>query len=153
MITPPTACFYVVRAEGEAAEFVAATLSMGIVADIKVALLVSADYSNDVQAAVGLDSTVDTLKSRLLSPDLTEATEFNPLYIPSTQAAIDDVLDGDEQAETFEFTGMDGSPFTLKTVNVATADHDVIEGKVACKPFDLPSYSDIIAAQKVERLQ
>ena len=37
MITPPTECFYVVQVDGEAAEFVAATLSLSTISDIEQA--------------------------------------------------------------------------------------------------------------------
>jgi hypothetical protein len=153
MITPPTNCFYVVRAEGEAAGFVCAALSARVKADIATAVLVSEDFSNDLQATNGFDSTVKIMKAGLVDEDLVESVELNPLYIPSSQEDIDDMLDGDASEDNFHFTGMDGNPFTLKLVSIMSDDKEVIQGKVSCKPFDLPSYTDIVAAQHAIKLQ
>jgi hypothetical protein len=154
MIIPPTSCFYVIRAEGEAAEYITATLSTGVITDILTAVLVSTDFSNDMQASIGLDNTLTALKNQLLEPNLIRHEVHNPLYIPSSQADIDDALDGcDFETEGFRFVGMDGSPFTMKTVSISDEDHAVIEGKISCRPFELPSYSDIILGQKAEKLQ
>jgi hypothetical protein len=154
MITPPTSCFYLIRAEGEAAEAVSAALSVGVITDIRSAVLISGDFESDMQATVSLDSTIAVLKNQLPQHDLLQSEAHNPLYVPSSGTAIDEVLDGGGfGTEGFRFVGMDGSPFTLKTVSVSAADQRVIEGKVSCRPFELPSYTEIIMAQEAERLQ
>jgi hypothetical protein len=145
MITPPTDCFYVVRVEGEAVEYVASALSAAVASDILDAVLISTDFKNDIQATLALDKTVDDVKTRLID-DFTEFTTLNPLYIPSSAEEIEEALDGDETTENMRFVGMDGSPFTIKVVSVSANDRDIIAGKLACRPFDLPPYSELIKA-------
>lgn len=152
MITPPTDCFYIVRAEGEAVEHIMASLSMSAMADITVAVLISKDFSDDMSATIELDQTVEALKSTL-GNNLIERVVHNPLYFPSSQDDIDEVLDGEIGSDNFSFVGLDGNPYTLKTVNVAVGELGLIEAKVACKPFDLPCYAEIVAAQGAVRLQ
>lgn len=146
MITPPTDCFYVIQVKGEAAEFIASTLSPQVIADIQEAVLISENFSNDVQANVSMDATLAVVKQQLHELT-TELTEHNPLYVPCSATELDDVLEGDMKTDSLRFTGMDGSPFTMRTVSVLTAAEHVIEGSVSCRPFNLPSYSDIIKAQ------
>jgi hypothetical protein len=147
MINPTTDCFYVIQAEGEAASLVSEKLSASTVQDIREVILISEDFDNDIQASESLDNAIEEVKSRLGEADLTEATTFNPLYIPSSQEAIDDVLDGDVKSESYRFVGMDGSPFTWKTVSISGSnDEELLMGKISYKPFDLPGYSEILAA-------
>ena len=147
MITPPTDCFYVIQVQGEAAEFVTAVLSVGAIADIKEAVLISEDFDNDIQACNGLDETMASVKVCMVDQDLTERTTHNPLYIPSTHDELDSVLDGDVKSEHFRFIGMDGNPFIMKTVSIMAGEDGLMLGKVSCKPFDLPPYSEIVANQ------
>jgi hypothetical protein len=153
MITPPTECFYMIQAQGEAAEIIAAKLSLGSMSDIMEAVLVSEDYNNDIQATIGLDSTIASMKQELVETQVVESTDFNPLYKPSTQDEIDEVLDGeDSKTETFRFVGMYGNPFMLKSTRLLQGEDEIITGHVSCRPFDLPSYSDIVAGQATMRL-
>lgn len=148
MITPPTDFFFVVHVQGEAAEAVAETISLGSMADIKEAVLISDDYENDFVAHMGMDVTIDGLKAGLFG-DIEQLTTMNPLYIPSTRDEVDAVLEeaGNED-ENLRFIGPDGSPFTMKTISVIGTD-SLIMGKVQCKPFDMPSYKEIIAGLEV----
>ena len=152
MIIPPTDCFYVIQASGEAAEFVAATLSMGSMADIKEAILISEDFNNDIQATIGLDNTVALMKQRLVSNDLIELTDVNPLYVPSSVEALDAMLDSEPRSESYNFIGLGGNPFIMKSTRINSGDENLIMGHVSCKPFNLPPYSEIIAAQASMKL-
>lgn len=153
MITPPTDFYWVVRVEGDAAEVVAMTLSASTMADIHEAVLISDDFANDIEATISLDDTVEYLKSLMPTDDLIEMSDVNPLYVPSTPEQLDSVLEGDSRSENLAFTGMDGSPFTLKMVEVSdTADNHIIQGKLSCRPFDLPTYSEIVKSQASLRL-
>jgi len=146
MINPPTDCFFVIQLHGEAAEYVASTLSESTLSDIREAVMISEDFSNDIAAEVSMDNAVLNVKNSLMG-EVEELITMNPLYIPSGPDAIRDVLDGDFKSDTLKFTGMDGNPFTLKTTSLTSNDQGVLEAKVACKPFELPSYEDIIAGQ------
>lgn len=152
MIIPPTDCFWMVRVEGDAAEFVAHALSTSSMCDIHEAVLISQDYKDDISGTNSMDEFVEYLKQSLPHEELVEMTNFNPLYVPSTPAQLDEVLDGDYKSETVAFTGMDGSPFTMKTIGISFDGQNIIQGKLACRPFDLPSYSDILQGQKNVRL-
>jgi hypothetical protein len=152
MITPPTECFYMVNMQGEAAELVTAKFSPGSMGDIMEAVLVSEDFNNDIQATIGLDMTIATMKKQLIESVVIESSDFNPLYKPSTPEELDDALDGEDQSETFRFISMDGNPFMMKSTRLLHGEQEILMGHVSCHPFDLPSYSDIIAGQKAIKL-
>lgn len=152
MITPPTDIFWTVRVEDEAAEFVTSTLSLSSMADIKEVVLISDDFNNDIQANITLDDTIQAIASHIESPTI-EKTAINPLYWPSSREVIDSVMEGEADSETVAFVGMDGSPFTMKLVDVSIDDRLVIDGKISCKPFELPSYSEIVKNQAELKLQ
>jgi len=142
-----TDCFYVLQMGGEAAEYVTGLLSEGAMADIAEAVLISKDFKNDIQATISLDSVIDSIKSQLLEENLTTSSLLNPLYIPSSAAAIDEMLDSEGRGDGMRFKGMGGSPFILKSIDVSLNDVCVIDARVECKPFDLPGYTDIIRGQ------
>ena len=148
MITPPTSCFYVLRVEGEAAEFVTSLVSEGAIADIREAVLISKDYSNDIQATLSMDAAVKSIAAHLVEANLLTTACFNPLYIPSSPAAIDEMLDLESQSEGIRFKGMNGSPFIIKTLSITLDDKNVINGQLECNPFELPNYTDIIQGQR-----
>lgn len=152
MITPPTECFYIVYAEGSAIERVMANISKRAAADITLAVLISKDFTDDMTATIELDQAVEQLKSSL-NGELIEHVEYNPLYVPSSQDDIDEVLDGDVDSNDFDFIGLDGDPFTLKMMYIASSEVDLIDAKIAYRPFNLPGYEEIIAAQNAVRLQ
>ena len=148
MINPPTDCFYTIQLMGEAAELVTSTVSPGSIADIKEAILISDDFTSDIEAINKLDVAMTKMRSGLVDQDLTELTSINPFYVPSTPAQLNSMLDGDIKSETYHFVGMDGNPFTLKTVIVISSEEEgVMAGRVLCKPFELPPFCDIIAEQ------
>lgn len=152
MITPPTDFFYVIQATGEAAEAVAATLSPAITSDIREVVLISDDFTNDIQATNGLDETLKAMREGLLDQNLTEETDLNPLYKPSTQAELDAVLDPEPRSENYRFIGMNSNPFIMKATRISAGDEYVLLGHVSCRPFELPSYNDIIEAQTNVRI-
>jgi len=144
MINPPTECFFTMYLEGEAAEFVAATCSESVTSDIKEAILISQDFSNDISATISLDSTVERVKESLAGMELIEHEYINPLYTASTPEQLDTVLEGDVTSEQIAFTGADGNPFTMKMVEVINDNRDLVQAKLSCKPFELPSYNEIM---------
>lgn len=150
MITIPTECFYVIKTSNEAANLVTSILSKHASKDIETVYLTSDNFSNDIAATVDFNETILAIKENLNDNKLFEESELNPLYIPSTREIIDEVLDGEIKSDFYNFTGMDGSPFTLKMTCINKDDKDIISGKVACLPFHLPSYTDIFLAQKTK---
>ena len=143
MITPPTDSFYVIRAEGDAAELIASTLSMGAMNDIRAVVLLSADFKSDIQATCAMDKAVNTVRSALLSPISLEKIKHNPLYIPSTPQDVDDLMEV-TKADRVKFVGMGGNPFIIKSVNLEMDDKLLIEASTNCHPFDLPAYAEIV---------
>jgi hypothetical protein len=147
MINPTNIeCYWMVHAEGEAAEYVASSFSLSSMNDIKEAVLISNDYSNDIQATVSLDETLTLMKAQLPS-EVIEHSMLNPLYMPSTPEQIDQVMGESPDENMMAFTGMDGSPFTIKTVGVSLNEREILSAKLSWRPFDLPTYSDIIREQ------
>ena len=146
MITPPTKSFFAIHIAGEAADIVMNKLSPETMTDIREAILISDDFNEDIEATNTMDAAVEKLRLQL-GDELTVATTHNPLYIPSTQAQLDSVLEGDPSNDNFKFTGMDGNPFTMKSISITRHEEEVITAKVACHQFDLPSYTEILARQ------
>lgn len=151
MITPPTDIFWMVRVEGEAAESVANTLSPSSMSDIKEIVLISDDFNNDIQATITLEEALSVMKAELPT-EIIEHSMINPLYVPSSSQQIDDVMDGATGGESMQFIGMDGNPFTMKSVDVTLEDRQIIKGTISCKPFELPSYNEIIRNQAKVKL-
>lgn len=148
MITPPTKSFFVIRIHGEAADVVSTKLSPSIASDVRESVLISDDYSEDIEAQNELDKAIQQFKQGL-DADVTVTVEHNPLYFPSSKEQIESVLESHEDGDMFRFIGMDGNPFTLKTILISKNDEPLLEGRVACHQFDLPTYSELFEAQKV----
>lgn len=148
MITPPTKSFFVIHVSGMAADFISDKFSPEVTSDIREAVLISDDFETDIEAHHGMDKALTKLR-KPLGRSLAIETKYNPLYIPSTPEAIDNVMESDT-ADNFRFTGFDGNPFTMKSVSIGRADNqgDLISARVACHQFDLPSYAEIIEAQE-----
>lgn len=146
MIQPDVECFYLLHARGEAAEQVASAFSPASMADISDAILISRDFDTDIEAINELDDLVELMKLRVDDGNLVELETLNPLYFPASTKDIDSVLDDQAgpEGDDFSFVGLDGSPFTVKFVNISRSEQDLITGKVAYKRFDLPSYNEII---------
>ena len=152
MINPPTECFYMMQLDGEAAEFAASTLSSSTTNDIKEAVLISSDFAHDIQALASLDEVLRLVEDKLDGLPLIKHEYTNPLYMPSTPDEIDSVFDGDIRSETMAFVGADGNPFTMKMIDVSTDERELVKARLTCKPFELPSYSEIIQEHKNLRL-
>lgn len=155
MITPPTNSFFAIHVKGEATDHVVRKLSPSTMADIREVILISNDYTSDIQANNDMDVAVDMLQDELGRAGVFKQTKMNPLYFPSTQDQVDAVLEGDPSGDNFKFVGMDNNPYTMKSVELSLlGDSDaLVVGRIACHEFPLPSYSEIISAQKNVRLQ
>lgn len=150
MITPPTKSFFVIHAAGEAADFITNKFSPEVASDIREAVLISDDYETDIEAHNRMDDAMEVVRKQLRKGKIKVSTEtkHNPLYVPSTQAEIDSVLEGEESTESFKFVGFDGNPYTMKSIELSTNFMPIISARVACHEFDLPSYNDIVSGQQ-----
>jgi hypothetical protein len=148
MIIAPTACFFVLRAEGEAAGHVMDLLSPSVAADIDAAILVSCDFDSDIAAVHGLDESIARLRLQMpIHADRVKIEEkYNPLYIPGTVDDVDQILQPNERNESVRFIGMNGCPFVLKTIEIYDGEDSLISGKIEYRPFDLPTYDDIVSS-------
>jgi len=149
MIIPPTKSFFVIHISGEAADFITNKFSPEVTSDIREAVLISDDYETDIEAHHCMDDAVNIVKKQLRKDHIKIVTEtkHNPLYIPSTPEQLDSVMEG-EESDNFKFVGFDGNPFTMKSVAISSNNEQIIAARVACHQFDLPAYSDIMAAQE-----
>jgi hypothetical protein len=156
MIIPPTKLFFVINTSGDAAEFLISKLSPTTTCDIREATMYSGEYPEDIQASNEMDVLLSSLKADLsenIARPLFTTTQLNPLFIPTTRESIDEVLEGEPESEHFRFNGMDSSPFTIKMIDISQGGEDeIIHAKIACHEFQLPSYRDILEAQKLVRL-
>lgn len=146
MIISNAGCFYTLKATEEAATTISMEFSARTAADIQSVTILSTEFPNDIQASNELDAFL-----KKTFPDKeAEIVEFNPIYLPAGVDAVHTVLDM-VNVESVSFTGMDGSPYTVKTIKIGTPC--TIEARVAYSAFPFPTYSEIIQGQQNARLQ
>ncbi len=146
MIVATTPSFYVLQAEGEAAELIASIFSPSVMSDIVGVSILSKDFSNDIEPINELDESIKLLKDGL-GTDTVEDVLFNPLFIPMSNEALDETLDAQEKGEEIRFVGMNGNPFAIKSIDISRNDNSLISAVVGYHKFNLPGYEDIIAGQ------
>lgn len=152
MITAPTSCFYMIKAEGEAASQMLAEFAPGCASDIDAVILFSSDFDCDISAINSLDATVRHIKNQTYLVDEEIKEEYNPLYFQSSMQKIDDAMMLDARTDGFRFTAMHGNAYALKTVEVKDGDTLVISAKIEYRPFDFPAYSEIVASNRAALL-
>lgn len=150
MIIAPTPCFYMLKAEGEAAHFIAESISPSTCLDIVSAIIVSQDFDNDLMAVNCLTSSIEQIRKTSKIEGL-ETEKYNPLYMPGDASRLDEVITFDG-AEEIQFIGMNGNPFILKTVEIADENSRSITAKVEYRPFDIPSYGEIVESANSQQL-
>ena len=149
MITPAVPSYYVIRAQGEAAELVTSIFSPRIMGDIEDVLAISKDFNNDIEPIHHLDSSVSLLKEGLIGESLREDVKFNPLYIPVKDEELYDALETEMKSDMVKFTAMNGNPFAVKMIEIDSADNErLLTGIVSYQQFDLPGYETIIDSTK-----
>lgn len=147
MITAPTQSFYVIRASGEAAELIASVFSPGAMGDITDVIVLSNNFSNDIEPMNEMDASLSTIKEGL-SSDIVENVQFNPLYIPMSLDELDDALVIEQKSDSVQFSAMNGNPFAVKIVEISSQDEQLITASVSYQQFDLPGYEQIMHNQK-----
>lgn len=149
MITAPTKCFFVIKADGEFASGAVGTLSPTTANDIESIILVSGDIDTDIEAINNMMTGLETIRaSTELGSTLKMVEKFNPLYIPGPPESMDEVLLLEASNDAVRFVGMNGNPFTLKTAELKADDEPLIMGKVDYHPFDMPSYTDLMTEHR-----
>lgn len=141
MITAPTTCYFIIRAEGEAAAHVVSAISPAVSTDIATAILMSADFESDVQAACHMDSATAHIALVAHAEGLETYTKYNPLYMPGSASEMDDMFSPSSNGGIY-FSGMSGNPYLFKTVEVKSGEVELLTAKVEYRPFDIPEYSD-----------
>jgi hypothetical protein len=146
MIVAPTQSFYIIRATGEAAELITSVFSPGSMLDITDIVVLSNEFRNDIEPINELDASLEIIKSGLGS-EVVHTEIFNPLYIPMSLDALDEVLENEGSADHMRFVGMGGNIFAVKSVTIESGENKLIAGTVSYQPFDLPSYETIMQNQ------
>jgi hypothetical protein len=137
-----------IHASGEAAELIAASVSAGVMSDIVEVVVVSRNFTNDIEPINEMDASMEVIKSGL-GPDFTEACTFNPLYMPQSIDALDDVLEVETKTDNVRFVGMNENPFAIKVTEVTShQDESIITAITRYQQFDLPSYEVIMEQQQ-----
>lgn len=148
MITDQKDSFYILNASGEVAETLISAFSDRVLKDIESITVLSKLFDNDIEPINELSNSIDFLKEAI-SPGFKESSEFNPLYFPTSEEAIDDVLDPLESGNGFRFSGMNGNPFAIMSKNVNDKDDGLLIHSLTCyRQFDLPSYDELKSDQK-----
>lgn len=147
MIIAPTSSFYVIRASFEAAEMITSVFSPGSMSDITGVIVLSKDFTNDIEPINELDNSLTIIKDGMGFPIL-ENVQFNPLYIPMSIDELDDALEVHQKDDNVQFTGMDGNPFAVKTIEISgTNNEPLIAASVNYHQFQLPAYEVIMEKQ------
>ncbi len=148
MIIAPTPAFYVVRAEGDAAENIAGIVSPSVMTDITDVIVLSREFTNDIEPINELDASMETLKSSL-AEDIEIEQKFNPLFIPMSLEELDDALEVEQKSDHVQFSAMNGNPFAVKIVQVTSkSEQHLITGTVSYQQFELPGYETIMEKQR-----
>lgn len=150
MIPVPKNCFWMVKVDGELGGSVLSNISPRTASLASEVLLASVVYETDIEATSACDSIIDQLRSQLIDPEI--MTKINPLFVPSSVEVLENSFDPTEKENTLKFNAMDGSPFTLKMVEIKENHESVIQAKVMCEPFELPPLNEIIQAHSELRL-
>lgn len=152
MIISPSESFYVIRASGDAAELIAAAFSPGTMADITDVIVLSKDFSNDIEPMNEIDETLKMIKDGL-GVDLIESVMFNPLFVPRPIEELDDALEVEQKSEIVGFSAMNGNPYAVRTIELGMEDEPpMLSAIVSYHQFDLPSYEIIMKNQLTQRL-
>ena len=147
MITPPagTQSFYAAILEKPAAEFLIGLLAPEFVKTehIKEAMITSADFRSDIEAAVELQEAVKEITDNITDFDQQSETidRFNPLFFPKTK----DLYSVAELDDTGEVIAIDGfqNPYIVMHSRTSTELYpNVIEGRVVYRQFELPSMQE-----------
>ncbi len=135
-----------VKAIDEAAQAVASRFSTSVAADVIEVTLASDDYEHDIPALLNMDAVVKQVTDELPAVEVTE--RFNPLFIPQKMGELDEMLELQIRNDAVRFTGLDGSPFTIKLTDVKSDDSTLVMAKTQYHPFELPSYTEIVDAHE-----
>lgn len=146
MIIAPTSCYFVVKTDGEAAGNAVTKISPRVSADIVSAILISADFDSDIQAVQLMDQVASRILEQVPTSNVETLVKYNPLFVPSTVDSVDEVLHLEPHRDSIRFIGLDGNPFLFKTIEVKSEGQQLLLGKVEYRPFDMPSYSEIIGS-------
>lgn len=144
MIHSPSPSFYLLRANGEAAELIASVFSPGTTSDIVDVVVLSKEFNNDIEPILELDASIEALKGGLAGIDLDERIELNPLFLSSSKEALENALDHEPKTDGVRFTAMEGNPYVVKSTEIRSNDQELITASVAYRQFDLPSYDSLI---------
>lgn len=148
MITTSAPAFYLIKTTGEAAELLSSLISPKTMLDIKTAIVVSTEFNNDIEPIHELDSAISTLREGLHSTELEQSEEFNPLYYPSSDERIDDVLEVELKSDRVSFNAMNGNPYHAKRIEIKAGEETTLEAAVIFQQFDLPGYETIMEGRQ-----
>ena len=146
MITTTAPAFYLIKTTGEAAELLTSLISSKSMLDIETAIVVSKNFTNDIEPIHELDVAVSTLKEGLQVTEQVE--EFNPLFYPSSDERIDEALEVEFKNDRVAFNAMNGNPYHAKRVELKTNGTTEVEGAVIFQQFELPGYEAIMEGRQ-----
>lgn len=139
-------CFFSVKAVDEAAQNIATKLSPAAAMDIVEVTMTSADFGHDVSALLNMDAVVKQAVEQLDEVQIIE--KYNPLYLPNAMEQLDEMLELQLRSDAVKFTGLDGSPFTIKMTDVVKDSGSLVMARTQYHPFELPSYTEIADAHE-----
>ena len=150
--------YFLIKIEGDAAQTFVDFVSPQTALDIESMSLISTEFDTDISAINSLDSSIQMIAklNRRAGKKTIVEEWYNPLYLPNSMDKIENLFDmSSVSASTLTYTGdgHDANPFTIKSINLKCNDDVSIKAKVACKPFELPSYNEIVDNQQSTLLQ
>jgi hypothetical protein len=143
MINPEVPSFYVVQATGEVAELIASVFSPTTMSDVVEVVIVSREFSNDIEPINEMSAGIEVLTPAILS-EIKKTTEFNPLYVPSTPDQIDESIDADVLNDMTKFTAMGGNPYAIAQTKIRTESETLLTATVRYNEYEIPSYDTVV---------
>lgn len=149
MITTKSPAFYFLRTSGEAAELLTSLISPKTMMDITNAVIISKEFSNEIEPIHELDAAIETIKDGLVANEIEVTEQFNPLFYPCDDERLDDALEVEMKSDRVSFNAMHGNPYHAKQIELQSNGETTIEAGVVFQPFDLPGYESIMEARQL----
>lgn len=139
----PATCYMIAVINGEAAGSFVERISPASASDIAQAKIVSGEFSTDIEGIHYMDKASKKL-ARITGLNSSKVREeYNPLYLPGEKKQLQELILDDPETGALEIDGLDGSPYTIKLIDIKRGS-DEVQVKLKYQPFNLLDYLDSI---------
>lgn len=147
MIIPTVGAYYFMNLSTVLSAEVLDSICEAVAGDITSITVVSKVKESDIESIHDLEVTTTNLQ-KIFSAPVIETIDYNPLYFPMGDEAVLDALGTTSGSAQVEFYAVDKNPYTVMTRELSFNDTAIATGAVRFREFNLPSYEEIITANK-----